>query len=193
MEVSDMRRAASVLAGLILLMAASVLPVAADTTGGGNQLSSSSFTCDGSVCTETDIFAFLDQSGGTACLDIFVSDDKTFISHETGCAPAPSFTISNTLAASFGPTSIPLQLCDENFDNCADSRTVIVSASDTPTGPVSTTSGHSTSKDGTCTTKTKFTDSSVSVAGTYTIDGVTTAETGDVSTHTEKSKTTCRF
>jgi len=58
---------------------------------------------------------------------------------------------------------------------------------------VSTTSGHCTSKDGTCTTKTKFTDSFVEVAGTYTINGVTTAETGDVSTHTEKSKTTCRF
>jgi hypothetical protein len=193
MEVSDMRRAASVLAGLILLIAASVVPVAADTTGGGNRLQSSTFTCDAEVCTETTVSAFLDPSDGTACLDILISDGGTFVSLETGCTPAPTFTISKTLAASFGPTSIPLQTCDENFDNCADSRTVIVSASDSPTGPVSTTSGHSTTRDGTCTTKTKFTDSSVSVAGTYTIDGVTTAETGDVSTHTEKSKTTCRF
>jgi hypothetical protein len=190
-----MRRPLSVLAGLVLLIAASVVPVAADTTGGGNRLQSSTFTCDADVCTETTVSAFLDPSGGSACLDIFMfaAADKSFVSLETGCAPAPTFTITSTLAASFGPTSIPLQLCDENFDNCADSRTVIVSASDSPTGPVSTTSGHSTTKDGTCTTKTKFTDSSVSVAGTYTIDGVTTAETGDVSTHTEKSKTTCRF
>ena len=188
-----MRRAASVLAGLILLIAASVIPVAADTTGGGNRLSSSTFTCDAEVCTETTVSAFLDPSGGSACLDIFTRDGDTFVSLETGCAQAPTFTISNTLAASFGPTSIPLQSCDENFDNCVSSRTVVVSASDSPTGPVSTTSGHSTTKDGTCTTKTKFTDSFVEVAGTYTIDGVTTAETGDISTHTEKSKTTCRF
>ena len=189
-----MRRAASVLAGLILLIAASVVPVAADTTGGGNQLQSFTFTCDAEVCTDTTVSAFLDPSGGSACLDIFMFSavDKSFVSEETGCAPAPTFTISGTLAASFGPTSIALDLCDENGD-CAPSRTVVVSASDAPTGPVSTTSGHSTTKDGTCTTKTKFTDSSVSVAGTYTIDGITTAETGDVSTHTEKSKTTCRF
>jgi hypothetical protein len=189
-----MRRAASVLAGLILLITASVVPVAADTTGGGNQLSSSSFTCPAEVCTGTNVFASLSPSGGQACLDIFMflAADKSFVSDETGCAPAPTFTISSTLAASFGPTSIPLELCDED-GNCAPSRTVVVSASDAPTGPVSTTSGHTTTKDGTCTTKTKFTDSFVEVAGTYTINGVTTAETGDVSTHTEKSKTTCRF
>jgi hypothetical protein len=32
----------------------------------------------------------------------------------------------------------------------------------------------------------------VNATGTYTIDGVTTAETGFVSTHSETSKTTCR-
>jgi hypothetical protein len=193
MEVSDMRRAASVLAGLILLMAASVIPVAADTTGGGNQLESFSSACVDNVCTDTTVSAFLDPfSGGTACIDFQTYTDKTFVSDENGCAPAPSFTISSTLAASFGPTSIALQLCDENF-NCTASRTVIVSATDSPTGPVTTTSGRSTTKDGTCTTKIKFTDRFVNVAGTYTVDGTTTAETGDVSTHTETSKTTCRF
>jgi len=188
-----MRRAASVLAGLVLLIAASVVPVAADTTGGGNQLESFSSACAGDTCTDTNVSAFLDPSeGGTACIDYFtfLAEDGTFISEETGCAPAPSFTITSSLAASFGPTSIQLRLCDENA--CTPSRTVIVSASDSPTGRITTTSGKSTTKDGTCTTKIKFTDRSVSVAGTYTIDGVTTAETGDVSTHTETSKTTCR-
>lgn len=187
-----MRRAASVLAGLVLLIAASVVPVAADTTGGGNQLESFSSTCVANVCTDTTVSAFLDPFGGTACIDFFTSiDGKTFVSEETGCAPAPSFKISSTLAASFGPTSIPLQLCDET--TCTASRTVIVSATDSPTGPVTTTSGKSTTKDGTCTTKIKFTDRSVNVTGTYTVDGTTTAETGFVSTHTETSKTTCRF
>ena len=188
-----MRRAFTVLAGLILLIAASVVPVAADTTGGGNQLNSSSTpTCNGDVCTQTLVSAVLDPSGGSfACIDFitYLPEDGTVVSDEVGCAPAPSFRISSTLAASFGPTSIPLEFCDPT---CAPTRTVVVSASDTPTGPVSTTSGHTTTKDGTCTTKTKFTDSSVSVAGTFTVDGITTAETGDVSTHTEKSKTTCR-
>lgn len=188
-----MRRTASVLAGLVLLIAASVVPVAADTTGGGNRLESFSSSCVADVCTDTTVSATLDPfGGGEACLDIFTSTGKTFTSEEVGCAPAPSFTISSALAASFGPTSISLQLCDENFD-CAPSRTVIVSASDTPTGPITTTSGKSTTKDGLCTTKIKFTDRTVSVAGTFTIDDTTTAETGDVTTHTETSKTTCRI
>ena len=185
-----MKRVASILAGLVLLIAASVVPVAADTTAGGNQLESFSSACVDNVCTDTTVSAFLDPSGGTACIDFQTYTDETSISDEFGCAPAPSFTISSTLAASFGPTSIPLQLCDET--SCTDTRTVIVSASDTPTGRITTTSGKSTTKDGTCTTKLKFTDRSVNVAGTYTIDGVTTAETGDVSTHSETSKTTCR-
>lgn len=187
-----MRRAATVLAGLVLLIAAAAVPVAADTTGGGNQLQSFSSACDGDVCTDTWVSAYLDPSGGTACITFYTyRTDGTYISDEGGCAPAPSFVITSTLAASFGPTSIPLTFCDET--SCTATRTVIVSASDTPTGPITTTSGRSTTKDGTCTTRIKFTDRSVSVAGTYTIDATTTAETGWVSTHTETSKTTCRI
>ena len=187
-----MRRAVSVLAGLVLLIAASVVPVAADTTGGGHQLTSFSSACVDNVCTDTEVQAFTDPSGGTACIEILTyTTDKSSFTDENGCAPAPSFTITSTLAASFGPTSIPLVLCDET--TCTSSRTVVVSASDTPVGPISTTSGHTTTNDGTCTTKTKFTDQFVSVTGTYTVDGTTTAEDGSVSTHTEKSKTTCRI
>jgi len=187
-----MRRAASVLAGLVLLMAASIVPVAADTTGGGNQLTSFATACADNVCVDTTVSAFLEQSGGTACIDFltYLPEDGTSVSDEFGCAPAPSFKILSTLAASFGPTSISLELCDEN--TCTASRTVIVSASDTPVGSITTTSGKSTTKDGTCTSKIRFTDRSVSVVGTFTVDGTTTAETGDVSTHTETSKTTCR-
>ena len=188
-----MRRAATVLAGLVLLIAAAAVPVAADTTGGGNQLQSFSSACGDTVCTDTTVSAYLDPSGGTACIEFYTYQraDGTFVSDENGCAPAPSFRISSTLAASFGPTSIPLYVCDQN--SCTPTSTVTVSASDTPTGPITTTSGRSTTKDGTCTTKIKFTDRFVSVVGTYTIDGTTTAETGFVSTHTETSKTTCRI
>ena len=55
-----MKRVVSVLAGLVLLIAASVVPVAADTTGGGNQLQSSSTACVDAVCTDTNVFAFAD-------------------------------------------------------------------------------------------------------------------------------------
>src|SRR5262245_23150979 len=189
----EMRRALGVCAGLVLLIAAAAVPVAADTTGGGNRLSSSAGSCDDTTCTETNVSAEQSPFGSSACIDIvtFLLADKTLVSEESGCAPAPSFIITRTLAASFGPTSIDLELCDAE-GSCAASRTVIVSASDTPTGPITTTSGHTTTKDGFCTTKSKFTDQNVSVAGTYTIDGITTHEEGDVSTHTEQTKTTCR-
>lgn len=188
-----MRRIASVVGGLFLLVAASAIPVAADTTGGGNQLNSFSSSCTGSVCTDTNVFAFLDPFGPpTACIDYTTFDDqKNFVSDEYGCATASSFTITSALAATLGPTSIDLTLCDAN--TCTASRTVTVSAKDTPTGPITTTSGKSTTKDGVCTTRIKFTDRSVSVLGTYTVDGTATAETGFVSTHSETSKTTCRF
>jgi hypothetical protein len=185
-----MKRVASVLAGLVLLIAASVVPVAADTSAGGSRLQSSSSSCVDGLCTDTNISAFLDLSGGTACIEFLAYTDETFVSDESGCAPTRSFTISKTLAASFGATSIPLEICDET--SCTATRTVTVSASDTPTGPITTTRGRSTTKNGTCISKIKFTDRSVNVAGSYTIDGVTTAETGFVSVHTETSKTTCR-
>lgn len=178
-----MRRAATVLAGLILLIAASVVPVAA--TGGTDGFFSFTYACVGNVCTGTNVSAFMGASGPIACIDFTSS-----VAEETGCAPAPSFQISRTLAVSFGPTSIPLQLCDQT--GCRASRTVIVSASDTPSGPITTQSGRVTTTDGTCTTRFKFTDRGASLVGTYTIDGITTAETGNVATYRETSKTTCR-
>src|SRR3954464_12425648 len=117
-----MKRVVSIVAGVVLLIAASVVPVAADTTRGGNQLQSFSTTCVDAICTDTNIFAFADPSEPTACVDFVTSIDKTFLSDERGGAPAPSFTISSTLAASFGATSIPLEICDET--GCTPSRTV---------------------------------------------------------------------
>ena len=187
-----MRRIASVVGGLFLLVAASAIPVAADTTGGGNQLNSFSSSCSGTVCTDTNVFAFLDPFGpATACIDYTTYDQGNFVSDESGCATASSFTITSSLAATLGPTSIALTLCDVN--TCAASRTVTVSASDTPTGPISTTITKTATKDGLCTTRIRSTDQFVNVAGTYTVDGTATAETGFVSTHHETFKTTCRF
>ena len=125
-----MRRIASVVGGLFLLVAASAIPVAADTTGGGNQLNSFSSSCSGTVCTDTNVSAFFDPFGPpTACIDIFKFDNqKNFVSDEFGCATASSFTITSTLAATLGPTSIALTLCDA-AGTCTATRTVVVSAS----------------------------------------------------------------
>lgn len=146
------------------------------------------------MCTYTNVSAFLDPFGpATACIDYSTYDNQNnFVSDEQGCAPASSFAITSGLAATLGPTSIDLMLCDAS-GTCTASRTVVVSASDTPTGPITTTTGKSTTKDGVCTTRIKSTDRSVSVAGTYTVNRTATAETGFVSTHSETSKTTCRF
>jgi hypothetical protein len=186
------RRLATAFGGVFLLVATSVSPVAADTTGGGTQLVSESGSCTATVCTETTVSAFLDPFGSSACFDIATYDANTKdqISDEQGCAGTSSFAITSGLVATLGPTSIGLELCDNN--GCTPTRTVVVSASDSPTGPITTSSGKSTTKDGFCTTKTKFTDSSADVAGTYTVDGTTTNETGFAEIHHETSKTTCR-
>src|SRR5436190_19933198 len=138
----SMRRVAAVIGGLFLLVAASAVPAFADTTGGGNQLQSGSTSCSAGVCTDTNVSAFVDPFGpATACVDIFAFDQgtKDMISEESGCADASSFVITTALAATLGPTSIDLSLCDSN-NACSASRTIVVSATDSPTGRISTTS-----------------------------------------------------
>ncbi len=196
-----MRRAASVLGGLFLLIAVSVVPVAADTGGGGNFYELSSFTSTCSVsggrttCTSTSLDAFTDSTGQPiACFEYFTYsiDQKgnfKVINQESGCAPAASFTITSGLVATLGATQIALQSCDRH--GCTTTQTVTVSASDSPSGPITTTTGKITTTSGGCTTRTSFTDKSADVAGTFTVDGITSQETGSVLVHTETSKTTC--
>ena len=71
-------------------------------------------------------------------------------------------------------------------------ETVTVSASDSPTGPVSTTTTRSTTKDGSCTTKTTTTEKFVDMAGTMTIDGAVYDETGSIDIFTSTSITHCK-
>jgi len=67
-----------------------------------------------------------------------------------------------------------------------------VSASDSPTGPISTTITRSTTKSGSCTTKMTTTDQFAEVAGSMTIDGTTVDETGSVDVFTSTSVTHCK-
>ena len=136
-----------------------------------------------------------DGSDGPPCLEIFkysISSNGRFtvISDEFGCASSGTMAIGADLSVTVAPTEIQLDNCARR--NCSPSRTVTVSASDSPTGPVSTTTTRSTTKDGSCTTKMTTTDKFVDLAGTMTIDGTVYDETGSVDVFTSTSITHCK-
>lgn len=174
-------------------------PVAADTSANGTNFSSSSSSCSTSggrqVCTDTNLSVFANEDGsdGQPCLGVFkysISSNGRFsvISDEFGCASGGTLAVGDDLSVVLGDTQIPLETC--NKQTCTPSRTVTVSASDSPTGPISTTTTRSTTKSGGCTTKTTTTDRFVELAGTLTIDGTELDETGfiDVLTGTEVTR-----
>ena len=136
-----------------------------------------------------------DGSDGPPCLEIFkysISSNGRFtvISDEFGCASSGTMAIGADLSVTLAPTDIPLDSCGRR--NCSPSRTVTVSASDSPTGPISTTTTRSTTKDGSCTTKMTTTDQFVELAGTLTIDGTVYDETGSIDVFTSTSITHCK-
>jgi len=183
----------------VLLLA--VGPVAADTSPNGTNFSSSSSSCSTTggrqVCTDTNLFVSSNEDGsdGPPCLEIFtysISSNGRFtvISDEFGCASSGTMAVGADLSVTLGESQIPLDNCGRR--NCSPSRTVTVSASDTPTGPISTSITRSTTKDGTCTTKTTTTDQFAELAGTMTIDGTVYDETGSIDVFTSTSVTHCR-
>ena len=87
-------------------------------------------------------------------------------------------------------SQITLDSC--NRRTCTTTRTVTVSASDTPTGPISTTTSRSTTKSGGCTTRTTTTDTFADLAGTMTIDGTSFDQTGSIDVFTSTSTTHCK-
>jgi hypothetical protein len=94
------------------------------------------------------------------------------------------------LSVTVDATQISLDNCGKR--TCTSSRTVTVSASDSPTGPISTTTTRSTTKSGGCTTKTTTTDQFAELAGTMTIDGTVYDEQGSVDVFTSTSTTHCK-
>ena len=183
----------------VLLLAA--WPVAADTSPNGTSFSSSSSSCAPSggrqVCTEIDLSVSSNEDGsaGPPCVGIFktsISSNgrSSVISDEFGCATSGTMAIGADLSVTIEATAIALNDCAKR--NCPPSRTVTVSASDSPTGPVSTTTTRSTTKDGSCTTKMTTTDTFVDLAGTLTIDGTVYDETGSLDVFTSTSMTHCK-
>ena len=98
-------------------------------------------------------------------------------------------SVGADLSVTVDPTDIELQNCSRQ--HCS-SRTVTVSASDSPTGPVSTSTTRSTTKSGNCTTKMTTTDQFVELAGTMTIDGTVYDEQGSIDVFTSTSLTHCK-
>jgi hypothetical protein len=195
-----MKRLFGVALGVTMLLAVSVVPAFADTTGGGNQVNIGTETCTMSAgkttCTDTSVSANQDGSAYDVCAEIFSysinrKGQFSVISDTFGCTgPVSTVTIGTDLSASIAPTDVQVQDCTNK--TCSGGTTINVSANGTPTDAVVSTSGRVTTTDGTCTTRTSFTDKSVDVAGSLTLDGSTTTATGFVSTHTETSRTTCR-
>jgi len=182
----------------VLLLA--IGPVAADTSPNGTNFSSFSSSCTTSggreVCTERNLFVSSNEDGsdGPPCLEIFKysvsSNRSSVISDEFGCASSGTMSVGADLSVTVEATAIALNDCAKR--NCPPSRTVIVSASDSPTGPVQTTTTRSTTKDGSCTTKMTTTDKFVDLAGTMTIDGTVYDEQGSIDIFTSTSTTRCR-
>ena len=112
-------------------------------------------------------------------------------SDEFGCAPAGNLTVGKNLSVSLAVTPVALESCTKQRV-CTPTRTVTVSASDTPTGALITTTTKSTETIDGCTTRSTVTEKSVDLAGTLTSDGVTQDSFAFVQDFSLKSTTNCR-
>ena len=197
-----MRRVAVAFLAVPICLLLAVGSVAADTSPNGTNFSSSSSSCSMSgsrqLCTDIflSVFSNEDGSDGPPCLQISkysISSNGRFtsISDEFGCATGSgTVAIGADLSVAVSPTQIPLDTC--NRRTCTSSRTVTVSASDTPIGPISTTVTRSTTKSGNCTTKSTTTDTFAELAGTLTIDGTVFDQTGFIDIFTTTETTHCK-
>ena len=174
-------------------------PVAADTSPGGTNFSSSATTCSTTgrqVCSDLflSVFANEDGSPGDACLEVFTytissNGRGNVISDEFGCGPS-GLVIGVDLSASLPATDIALESC--NRRTCSVSRTVTVSGDGSPNGPISASTTRSTTKSGGCTTRTTINEQFAEIAGTITIDGTTVDSTGSVDVITQTETTHCK-
>jgi hypothetical protein len=97
-------------------------------------------------------------------------------SQEYGCTevPASALSLTSDLTATLASTTVTLT----SEGRRSQSREVTVSAHDEAVGPVRTSSGRGSFRDGTCTYRYSYTERSAEVAGTITIDGTPLQESG---------------
>jgi hypothetical protein len=199
-----MRRFAIAFLAVPLVVLLAAVPVAADTGpgGSGTNFYSDSTTCSTSggrqVCTDTNISVFPNGDGtSSACLDIFTFSVSstgrfTFVSDQFGCSLAGTVTVGSNYSVTLASTDIALQTCKAHKRTCSGSTIVNVSASDTATGPVVTSTTRSTTTDGTCTYKTTTTETDTNLVGTLTIDGTSLDEQGFLSIVKQTLSIRCR-
>lgn len=197
-----MRRHALALLAVPIALLIAVAPVAADTFGApGTYFYTSSTTCTTSgglqTCDDVILNVTPDDTGTyVACLDLqtFTTNGRgggSLKSYESGCAPSGTLTVGKDLSVSLGSTPVALESCTKQ-QVCTPTRTVNVSASDTPTGALITTTTKSTETIDGCTTRSTVTEKSVDLAGTLTTDGVTRDSLAFVQDFAVKSTTNCR-
>lgn len=191
----------SILAVMVVTLFA-LSPVAAAVGGGGSgtYFSSDSTSCSTSgghqVCTGTSIFVYPNGDGTeSACVDVFTYSISStgqfrFISDENGCATAGALTVGSDLSVALASTTVTLSSC--NRRGCTPTRSVTVAASDTPSGPISTTTARITTTSGGCTYRTTTREQDAPLAGTLTIDGVALDETGFVQVIDETTTVRCK-
>jgi hypothetical protein len=200
-----MRRFASALLAVPLLLLLVVGPVLADTTpgGSGTNFFSSTTTCSPSggreVCTDTILSVGPNESGTPeTCLDVFTysyssSGRFTFISDRNGCTPTGSnLTVGSNFSVTLAPTDITMRTCAAHKRLCSGATNATVSAHDTVSGAVTTATTRSTSVSGNCTTKSTTTETSAELSGTITIDGSSVDEQGFLDIFKVTSTTRCR-
>jgi len=192
------------LLALPVMLVLAVAPVAADTVpdSSGTYFNSNSSTCVTSgareTCTDTNLYTFPEEGGtSTLCVDTFTysissNGRSTFGSDEYGCTTDFEMTVAGDYSVTVAPADISVATCKAHKRSCSGSDIVTVSASDTATGDVTTSTTRSTIKSGGCTYRTTTNVTSVPVAGTMTIDGTTFDETGSVDIVDETSTVRCK-
>ena len=196
-----MRRHALALLAVPIALLISVAPVAADTFGApGTYFFTSSTTCTTSggmeTCNDVILNVTPDDTGAyVACLELvtYTTNGRgggQLKSDETGCAPSGTLTVGKDLSVSLASTPVALESCTKQ--GCTPTRTVTVSASDAPNGPLISTTTKSTETIDGCTIRTTVTEKSVDLAGTLTTDGVTRDSFAFVQDFSLKQTTNCR-
>ena len=154
-------------------------------------------------CTDTALMLFVDGRLARACLDIYTYDPTAgrLLTHETGCSSVTegrfTYDTKSLSGAAFSATTIQMQelVCDSSLV-CQPSgrpdRSVVVAATYTGVGEVSTFRANRKSTYKNCTMYFNGKGSSREAAASATIDGETHEAPGFLNASTQKFRVLCR-
>ena len=164
-----------------------------------------SVVCDGSDCTATSVFAFVNSPDGPseACLDLthYATTGPTgfmLLDYQRGCVPLPAGGLSidtkGLSSAAIGPLEITVQAFSCDAAACTPTgapRTAQVSATYAGVGAIETFRSNGKSTFGGCTMYFGGKGSSRQATATLTIDGQSIDAAGSLGTSTQKIKVLC--